>query len=133
MTILAAARRKPGFGAAAVARWCRMHAPRWFRLLPLALVAVLAALAVGESGAHAQVFKPRGKATAGRTTAAPAAARKPAAASATPSKKPTRATGATPRKVSPAPPKKGRTKARAKDDDVKIEDDDDDVKITDDE
>ena len=105
-----------------------MPALRWFRLLPLALVALLA---LGQVDADAQVFRPRGgKSAAGRTAPAPAAAKKTPAASATPSRKPTRAPGTTPRRITS--PKKAKAKAHGGDD-VKIQDDEEDVKITDDE
>jgi hypothetical protein len=107
----------------------RMLALRWFRLLPLALVTLLA---FGAAEAHAQVFKPRSGKTAGRTGAA--AARKTAStAGPSTAMKPARATATTSRRAgTTAPAKKARSKARGNDD-VKIEDDDDDVKITDDE
>lgn len=104
---------------------------RWFSLL-----VVIGLVALGAPIAHAQVFKPRtgnGKQVATAATANAAAGKKapaapaPAAAS---SRKPTRATGTTPRRVvTTAPAKKSRAARRHRDDDAA---DDDDVKITDD-
>jgi hypothetical protein len=114
-----------------------MSASCRFRLPVLVGAATLIGWMLLGSPADAQVFKPRGKATAAGKAAptTAAAARKAAPApAATPSKKPTRATGATRRVVNTAPGKKPRNagKGRGKhDDDVRIEDDDD-VKITDD-
>jgi hypothetical protein len=109
-----------------------MTASRGSRLPVLLAAATLIGWLMLGPAAHAQVFKPRGKAAA----TGKVAARKATAPAATPAKKPTRATGPTTRKVVGTPPaKKPRRagKARAgRDDDVKIEDDDDDVKITDD-
>jgi hypothetical protein len=113
-----------------------MSASCRFRLPVLVGAATLIGWMMLGSPADAQVFKPRGKATAaGKAATTAAAARKAAPPpAATPSKKPTRATGATTRRVvKTAPGKKPRNgKARGKhDDDVRI-DDDDDVTITDD-
>lgn len=113
-----------------------MSASRGFRLpLLVALATLIGWLVLATPTAEAQVFKPRGKTAAGKTTpASAAAARKAAAPAATPSKKPTRALG-TSRRVGSTPAKKSKRAGKARtgrDDDVRIEDEDDDVKITDD-
>lgn len=123
---------------------------RWFTVL--ALTGLLMCVgAFGASDARAQVFKPRtgnGKAAPAAKTSAPSATATPAGAkksapvasapvasapAAASSKKPTRATGPTPRRVgTTTPAKKARAAKRHGDDDTVVVDDDDDVKITDD-
>jgi hypothetical protein len=106
---------------------CGNMAGEMTRWLP-ALV-LIGLVALGARSAGAQVFKPRNgsKATAVAKPAAPAKkpspSTTPVAASA--SKKPTRSSGASPRRVVTTTPAKkpARGKARHDDDDVKITDD----------
>jgi hypothetical protein len=133
-----------------------MSAARWIRLL---CVLGLVVSSASSTTTHAQVFRPRGakngpapKATVQppAPTVTPAVAKKGAPAPTGPaatapaatapaaaaSKKPTRATGTTPRRVvttTPAKKPRGTAKSRAGAEDVVVVDDEEeDVKITDD-
>lgn len=116
-----------------------VSASRASRLAILVVVAMFVGWLGFGASAEAQVFKPRGKqAAAGKAGPGAAAARKATPTPiATPSKKPTRTMGPTPRRVNAPPAKKSRatSKGRAQpaEDEVRIDDDDDDVKIVDDE
>ncbi|HET7499962.1 MAG TPA: hypothetical protein VFK02_03140 [Kofleriaceae bacterium] len=100
---------------------------RWLSVLVLAGL-----VALGARSASAQVFKPRTGKAAPVARSAPAK-KAPAATpvAAAPSKKPTRASGPTARRVVTTAPAKKPTRGKSRDD-VVVKDDDDDVKITDD-